>query len=133
VGDAVLLMNPATKQPVPWLAQSAMAMGRVAAGRIALLLQKKRLAEEGTPVICAQHGTLPCGCGAPVYGFPVFPVVVPLGGKFCAAAAWGRSFVGFSGWVIHELATLRYFIRVMPFWRGVGYWWRGATTYAAND
>jgi NADH dehydrogenase len=119
IGDSALCMNPATKMPVPWLAQAAMAMGRTVAARIA--------AEIGSDASTAENAALP------VYAFPVFPVVVPLGGKYCAAVAFGRTFMGFSGWCIHELATLRYFITVMPMLRGIAYWWRGARMYAVND
>ena len=112
IGDCTLLMNPASKMPAPWLAQAAMRQGRVAAGRI---IHKVK------------------GGAMPEYAFPVFPVVVPLGGKFCVAVAFGRTWSGFAGWLIHEIATLRYFMSIMRPLRAVQYWWKGARMYAGND
>jgi NADH:ubiquinone reductase (H+-translocating) len=112
VGDCALLVNPVTKLPAPWLAQAAMAHGDIAARRIIA----KRL-----------------GGDMPTYGFPHYPVVIPLGGKYCLAVAFGRVWSGFPGWVIHELATLRYFLSIMPPLKAVRHWWNGAVIFAGND
>lgn len=112
IGDSALLMDPKTKQPVPWLAQAAMVMGRTVADSII-----NRMA--GRPDVA--------------YRFPAYPVVVPLGGKFAAAKVGKRKLRGLSGWVIHELAALRYFTSILPFWSALGLWWRGTVMYAKND
>lgn len=112
IGDSALLMDPKTKLPVPWLAQSAMVMGRTVADSII-----NRMA--GRPDAA--------------YRFPAYPVVVPLGGKFAAAKVGKRKLRGLSGWVIHEIASLRYFMTILPFWSALGLWWRGTVMYAKND
>ncbi len=112
IGDSALLIDPKTKLPVPWLAQSAMVMGRTVADTVI-----SRMA--GRPDV--------------PYRFPAYPVVVPLGGKFAAAKVGRRKFRGLSGWVIHELAALRYFMTILPFWSALGLWWRGTVMYAKND
>lgn len=112
IGDSALLMDPKTKQPVPWLAQAAMVHGKMVARRIVA-------ASKGLPL--------------PVYGFPGYPVVVPLGGKFAAVAVGRWKGVGFIGWLVHEAATLRYFLSILPLSDAVSLWWRGLVMYSGND
>jgi NADH dehydrogenase len=112
IGDSALLMDPKTKLPVPWLAQAAMVMGRTAADSVINRMAARPDAS---------------------YRFPTYPVVVPLGGKFAAAKVGGRKLRGLPGWVIHELAALRYFMSILPFWSAIGLWWRGTVMYAKND
>ncbi len=112
IGDSALLMNPVTKQPVPWLAQAAVHEGEIVGRTIAARLS---------------------GGKDSSYVFPTFPVVVPLGGKYALAVVGGMTFVGFSGWVLKELATLRYFLSIMPFGLALRKWWHGALIYAGND
>ena len=112
IGDSVLLMDPKTKQPVPWLAQAAMKHGIVAAKTILARLSGGREA---------------------VYDFPVYPVIVPLGGK-CAIAKIGRlTLFGAKGWLIKEVANLRYFLSILPLPVAVKKWWHGALMYSKND
>lgn len=112
VGDCAVAVDPATNLPAPWLAQAAILQGRIAAERI---IAKRR----GGPL--------------PTYDFPKFPVVIPLGGKWCIAVAFGRIWTGYAGWVIHELATLRYFLNIMRLQRALIYWWNGVRLYSGND
>lgn len=112
IGDSVLLMDPKTKQPVPWLAQAAMVMGRTAADSVI-----NRMA--GRPDA--------------LYRFPTFPVVVPLGGKFAAAKVGGRKYLGLTAWFLHEAAALRYFMSILPFGPALSLWWRGTVMYMKND
>lgn len=112
IGDAALLMNPKTKQPVPWLAQAAMIEGKTAAQTII-----NRLTE---------------GADVP-YPFPDFPTVVPLGGKYAVAKVGTMKFMGFTGWLIKEVANLRYFLNILPLTGAVRLWWHGAKLYAQND
>jgi NADH dehydrogenase len=112
IGDAALLMDPSSKRPVPWLAQSAMAMGKVAAGIIAGRLR---------------------GDAEVPYRFHEYPVIVPLGGKFALAKVGPFTFRGLSAWLLKEAANLRYFLSILPPVRAVKLWWRGTVIYSKND
>jgi len=112
IGDSALLMDPRTKNPVPWLAQAAMVQGQVAGRRISAKIN---------------------GTSAPQYSFPIYPVVVPLGGKHASAIAFGHSYTGFLGWLVHEAATLGYFMNVLSPIAAIRYWWNGVKMYAGND
>ncbi|MEK9152444.1 MAG: hypothetical protein AAB692_03700, partial [Patescibacteria group bacterium] len=112
IGDAALAMDPATKQPVPWLAQAAMVHGKVVARTIMNRLQ-----------------------GGPdaTYDFRKYPVVVPLGGKCALARIDNLVFRGWIGWLIKEFANLRYFLTILPPIAALGLWWHGAKMYSQND
>lgn len=112
IGDSAFLMDPGAKQPVPYLAQAAMVQGKTAAASI---LSRRS------------------GGAAVKYAFPKYPAVVPLGGKYAAATAFGRKFKGLSGWLLHETAALRYFLGILPFFTAVSLWWRGTVLYSQND
>lgn len=112
IGDSALLMDPKTKQPVPWLAQAAMKHGAVVAR-----------------TIVARYG----GGEDAAYDFPAFPVIVPLGGK-CAIARVGRlTLRGVWGWLLKEVANLRYFLSILPLSTAFQKWWHGALMYSKND
>lgn len=112
IGDSALLMDPATKQPVPWLAQAAMKHGIVTAKTIMARMAGEKDAS---------------------YAFPAYPVIVPLGGK-CAIAKVGRvTLYGKWGWLLKEVANLRYFLSILPIPVAVKKWWHGALMYAKND
>jgi NADH dehydrogenase FAD-containing subunit len=67
------------------------------------------------------------------YEFQAYPVVVPLGGKYAIAIVGGLTMVGFWGWVLKELANLRYFLSILPLGPALKKWWHGALMYAGND
>lgn len=112
VGDSILLMDPAKKQPVPWLAQAAMKQGKVVAETIAARLSGGKDA---------------------AYGFPEYPVIVPLGAKFAIAIVGKVTLVGFWGWMLKEVANLRYFLSILPLGSALRKWWHGALMYTKND
>ncbi len=112
IGDSALLIDPSTKQPVPWLAQAAIAMGETS----------------GKSVLSRVSGG-----DAVAFRFPKFPAVVPLGGKYAVATAFGRKFKGSVAWFLHEAATLMYFLGILPPWTAVRLWWRGTVLYTRND
>ncbi|HTM68153.1 MAG TPA: NAD(P)/FAD-dependent oxidoreductase [Candidatus Binatia bacterium] len=112
LGDSVVLMDPKTKQPVPWLAQAAMKQGQVAAKTI-----KARLS----------------GGADAKYDFPSYPVIVPLGAKYAIAIVGKIRLIGFWGWMLKEVANLRYFLSILPPIRAVQKWWHGALMYTKND
>jgi NADH dehydrogenase len=112
LGDSAVLIDPATKRPAPWLAQAAELQGKILGRTIASRL----------------HGKPDS-----VYEFPKYPVVVPLGGKYAIAFVGNMKFIGFWGWILKELANLRYFLSILPFGAALGKWWNGAVVYARND
>ncbi len=112
VGDSALLIDPSTKQPVPWLAQAAIAMGETAARSVLSRLE---------------------GGGAVMFRFRTFPAVVPLGGKDAVAMLGSRHYTGPFAWFLHEAAALRYFMRILPFFTALTLWWRGVVIYTQND
>lgn len=111
-GDSALLIDPSTKQPVPWLAQAAIAMGETAANSVLARMQ---------------------GGEAVAFRFPKFPAVVPLGGKNAVAMFAGRHYTGWIAWALHEAATLQYFLGILPFFTALTLWWRGVVIYTRND
>lgn len=113
VGDSALLMDPRTKMPVPWLAQAAMVHGSAVAATI-----MRRVAG---------------GFSAAAYDFREYPVIFPLGGKCAIFHFKSRTFNGWLGWGIKELANLRYFLHILPFFSALTLWWRGARMYSQND
>jgi NADH dehydrogenase len=115
IGDSALLMDPKTKQPVPWLAQAAMAHGAVVARTIAARIVG------GPDAVDA------------AYGFPKYPVIVPLGGKFAIARVDGVTLRGVWGWMLKEIANLRYFLSILALPTAFKKWWHGALTYSKND
>lgn len=113
VGDIASLMDPATKRPVPQIAQAAIAHAVVAAKNIV------RLAGNGTAIR---------------YRFTSYPAVIPLGGKH-AIAVLGHGMVvsGFLGWIIRQFADLRYFLRVLRPSAALRVFLLGARLYTQND
>lgn len=64
---------------------------------------------------------------------PVFPgFVVPIGGKFALSTMHGIH-GGFWAWVDRKRVDLQYFHSILPFWRAVDVWLRGARLYLKND
>lgn len=112
IGDAALLMDPATKLPVPWLAQAATAHGQVVAKTVISRLAGGSDAE---------------------YRFREYPVIVPLGGKCAIAKVGGLTLKGWLGWLLKEFANLRYFLSILPLRPAIVLWWRGAKMYSQND
>lgn len=113
IGDCAVLINPQTREEVPAMAQAAIVEAKVAALNILDDLE---------------------GFKARVfYKFRNYPVVAPLGGKFAIAVVGRFCFVGFAGWLIRQLADLRYFLSVLPFWKAVKLWFYGARVYTHND
>ncbi len=112
IGDSALLIDPKSKQPVPWLAQSAILMGTTVANSI---VSRRK------------------GGEAVAFLFPKFPSVVPLGGKYAVAIVGGFRFKGMSAWLLHEVSTLRYFLSILPFWTAIRLWWQGTMLYMGND
>lgn len=107
IGDAATMIDPKTKRPVIWLAQTAIAQGQVVAENITGLKAE--------------------------YPFPYLHAIIPVGAKYAIADIYGFKFRGFLGWIARQLADLRYFLTIMSFSDAVRVWFRGARIYTQND
>lgn len=117
IGDVASLMDPATKRPVPQIAQAAIAQAKISSENILRTISSQKY-----PLKLLS------------YQFTNYPTVIPLGGKN-AIAVLGRGFVvrGFLGWLIRQFADFRYFLRVLPLLAALRTYWRGAMAYTEND
>lgn len=63
-----------------------------------------------------------------------FPYIIPVSGKW-AVLHWpkGGSYYGFMPWLLKRLADLRYFMRLMPFWKALNLAWFDSGLYIEND
>ncbi|TAL18966.1 NAD(P)/FAD-dependent oxidoreductase [Patescibacteria group bacterium] len=113
IGDSAAVTNPVTKETAPMLAQSATRQAEVAATQI--------LADLGVPVSRRS------------YDFPVYPAVIPLGGKQALAVIGQLSFPGFFGWLVRQAADFRYFLSILPWRRAITAFFHGAWLYTRND
>lgn len=93
VGDCAALMDPASKRPVPQLAQAAIHQAAVAAENIAGAM-------DGRPSV--------------KYAFPHMHALVPMGGAWGIAEVFGIRFKGVIVWPIRLAADVRYFITTLP-------------------
>jgi NADH dehydrogenase len=99
LGDCASLADPASKRPVPPLAQAAIKQGRVVAENITRSMRKQSLLK---------------------YRFPHMHAIVPLGGSYAVAEVFGVRFKGRLAHVLRLAADARYFFRTLPFgiaWR----------------
>jgi len=93
VGDCITLFDPASKRPVPQLAQAAIHEADVAAENVVRAMRKE----------------------APVkYAFPHMHALVPMGGAWGVAEVFGVRFKGVIVWPIRLAADVRYFIKTLP-------------------
>jgi len=113
IGDCVALADPQTGQLAPAMAQAAIAQGAVAAKNVLDDLEGFKIRHH--------------------YKFISYPVVAPLGGKNAIAVIGSWHFAGLVGWIIRQLADLRYFLSILPFTRALHIWFYGAWTYIKND
>lgn len=112
IGDISALQDPATKQTVPQLAQSAIEAGELAARNIIATItghQPKR------------------------FFFHSYPSSIPLGGKVAITVIGRFRFRGLMGWILRAFADFRYFLRVMPPTTALRIFWSGARVYTQND
>ena len=113
VGDVSSLTDPATKRAVPQLAQAAIEEAELAARNILAAMQ---------------------GRSGKNYHHHSFPASIPLGGKNAVTVfANGVVVRGFVGWLIRQLADLRYFMRVFPFGLALRFFFSGTRAYLHND
>lgn len=93
LGDCATLIDPATKRPVPQLAQAAIHQAATVAENVARAIDGKE------PVR---------------YAFPHMHVLVPMGGAWGVAEVFGVRFKGVKVWPIRLAADIRYFIKTLP-------------------
>ena len=113
VGDCAFLADPKTGAAPPAIAQAALEQARVAAANIINDLQGMKT---------RRH-----------YRFRAYPVIAPLGGKSAVAAFRGMVIRGFCGYLLRQASDLRYFLTILPFWKAVKLWFKGALVYIHND
>jgi NADH:ubiquinone reductase (H+-translocating) len=112
VGDAALLMDPATKLPVPWLAQAAVEHGRVVGETVVNRIGSKPDA---------------------AYRFRTYPMIITVGGKFAIVQMRKAVCNGTLGWFLRGAADLRYFLGILSPFRALRVWWSGVRIYTQND
>ncbi len=93
VGDCAALMDPASKRPVPQLAQAAIHQAKVVAENVANAMSGRPPAK---------------------YAFPHMHALVPMGGAWGIAEVFGFRFRGYVVWPIRLAADIRYFIKTLP-------------------
>ncbi len=114
LGDAAaFVVDPATGQSVPALAQVAIAEAGIVAKNI----------------VRAQEGKSLLGYRPPKH----WPTILPLGGKY-AIADFGRlTLTGWPAYVLRRFVDLYYFASILPLHYAWHMWLRGAKMYIQND
>jgi NADH dehydrogenase len=112
LGDCAVYTDQASGRAAPWLAQTAIEQGYILASKI--------LSEIS-------------GTEARAYKLNPYPTVLPMGGKNALFVYKNFFADGFLGWLLHEAASLRYFVSVLRLWEGFKLWLRGAWVYSKND
>lgn len=112
VGDNIEVIDPKTQKPVPAMAYTAVAQGKVVAQNIQLSIKDKKLKVY-----------------KPFYGVWIAPV----GGKYALAHLWGRNISGLTGWIIRELVDLRYLTSILSPWKALSLFWQEVTLFTKND
>lgn len=104
-GDIAQVMDSKKKSFAPPAAWAAIGESKVVAQNIKKDLRGKKLSK---------------------YNPPNSVFVVPLGGNFAISNAFNLRFIGFSPWFIKQFIALRYFLGILPFFKALEVWWRGA-------
>jgi len=113
IGDIIEFIDHRTQRPEPALGYVAVQHGQVVARNIIRAIGGKELKSH-----------------KPFYSLWIAPV----GGKYAVAHLWGGIMVkGFLGWVVRELADLRYFISILPLRRALGLLREEVELFVKND
>lgn len=108
IGDCAALTNSKNGQLVPALAQAAIFQSKVVAAQIA-------------------------GAADIRYTFPYLHTIIPIGAKYALVDFSGWKFRGFFGWILRQLADLRYLLSILPARDAFRVWFLGARVYTRND
>jgi NADH dehydrogenase len=122
VGDNIIFIDAKNNKPVPQMAFVAIEQGSIAAENIA------RIIEEQIP-----GGEVPRVMNLKSYK-PNYDVwVAPVGAKYALfhMGRWGIG--GFVGYVLREIVDLRYFIKTLPFIKGLKLFFEDIRVFTKND
>ena len=113
VGDSTVFIDPVTKKPIPQMAFIAIEQGRVAAENIYRLISNRSELKKYRP------------------SYNIW--IAPVGGKYAVAHMGSWTFSGFAGYMLRELTDLRYFLSVLPFWKGLRLFYEDIRVFSKND
>ncbi len=116
VGDNIVFSDPINQKSVPQLSYPAIEQGRIAAKNILRLVNDTQTThlEKYKP------------------GYNKW--IAPIGGKFAVAhLGRGIDIGGFLGWIIREVADLRYFLTVLPFLKAIKLFFDDIRVFSKND
>lgn len=119
LGDAVVIMNKKTNQPVPGTAHAALVQATVVAHN---LIEDIQLYEG--------IGSSP---NFKTYTPGNYPYIIPIGGKYTVARVGTIIISGFFGWILKGLVELYYFCSLMPISRAFKLWVKGFGVIVKND
>ncbi len=111
-GDNAEILDPHTHNPVPWLAQTAIAQGALVAHNIIQSIESKPM-KKYVPVVKG--------------------VVIPLGGTFAILEHNGTIVSGRSIWYLRRLIDLSYAMSILPWWYAIKKWFATNKIFAQND
>lgn len=100
-GDCAEFIDPNTKKPVSWLGQVAKDQGRIAAENVYRQINNLELKD---------------------YNPKNYGVLVPLKGRYVVAALNYINLAGLIGWLLQQLAFLRYLLGILPVHRAFKRW-----------
>lgn len=113
LGDIMEFIDEKTQKPIPGLAYTAQAQGKLIAKNISASLKGKKLA---------------------IYQPEYDAWVAPVGAKYAVAHINSRITVsGFLAWVVRNLVDLRYFASVLPLNRALGLFKKDIMLFSKND
>ncbi|HEY4506950.1 MAG TPA: FAD-dependent oxidoreductase [Candidatus Paceibacterota bacterium] len=113
VGDNIVFVDPKTSKPTPQMAFLAIEQGRVAAENITILMSGVHLLKKYKPA------------------YNVW--IAPVGGKYAVTYMGGLTFYGFIGYILRELADLRYFLSVLPLVQATRLFFAEIRAFSRND
>jgi NADH dehydrogenase len=111
-GDALCIVDPLTKKPLPQTAQEAIRTGEHAARNIYRFIKSRPL--------------------MPYHAGPV-RFIIPVVGKYAIFYTPNLIVSGFFGWVIRRFADLRYFWSVLSPFKALSYWMTENKIFMKND
>lgn len=123
VGDNLVFIDPVSQKPTPQMAYLAIEQGAIAAENITRTITEytqKNISREMVELKKYR----------PSYNFWIAPV----GGKNAVAhlGKWG-TYSGFLGYLVRQAADLRYFLSILPFWKGLKLFCEDVTIFSKND
>ena len=115
IGDNIEFIDSKTQRSVPAMAYVAVDQGKIAAGNIFELIEKK------LPKLKQYK--------------PFYSIwIVSAGGKYAVAHLInGLTVKGFWGWLIKEIVDIRYFMSILPIHKAFKLYWEEFTIFVKND